>query len=626
MEPEPNDAEDPRSETDQPAPKLPSGWKLLEPPKYLPANWRVLESNKGRIVYESPPPRTKIQTRNQLVQHQKAGRFCELDAQKISFLKKLKPRKKGYVNLPEGGETLGEVHLESVAAESFETALDLDELETSSSLSVSEPVSGAFELESTISVSDAHVRHKIINHDLEKVLESVHLLTIDPNIKINHTDELVSAAKLMNEARGNFEVDETNFAKLKNDILMSENLESCLQTFWKCNEARNFFNQMGNAECLEELIHIGRSYVSSPLQTFPPNINQNLYSEIIKFGLSHSRNTILFLMNIVTKKDQSVTPDDVIKIAFLLSSFASSVNRENNSLLKIKSTLLQRCGLSNEGLDSCQALGVTESSRSQRRIKDFFAGISQEVLKASAKLYPHVSTMDNLDFKAANQLHHMTLEYIEIEKDDTKQLDKKSLEFDEIVDLFHLETILLKKEKNVVLLKHFEKVTAITIGRILAKRVPAASFLTHLLDNHYDHPDFKCDPQPSILFTKKPLYLQETKNEDMIKICMSVQLDFLTLSAELASDKEAFLIDFEMIQSQDCEASIREAAEQRIHAEVIQSGEFIGYGDLLTFLKFYDAKRLMQSGVTALERLEFISYFKVALFHGKMNKTFQGKL
>jgi hypothetical protein len=31
----------------------------------------------------------------------------------------------------------------------------------------------------------------------------------------------------------------------------------------------------------------------------------------------------------------------------------------------------------------------------------------------------------------------------------------------------------------------------------------------------------------------------------------------------------------------------------------------------------------MQSGVTALECLEYIRYFKVGLFHGKMNKTFQ---
>jgi hypothetical protein len=44
---------------------------------------------------------------------------------------------------------------------------------------------------------------------------------------------------------------------------------------------------------------------------------------------------------------------------------------------------------------------------------------------------------------------------------------------------------------------------------------------------------------------------------------------------------------------------------------------------LLTFEQFYNAKRLRQSCVTALERLEYLRYFRVALFHQKMNKVFQ---
>ena len=138
----------------------------------------------------------------------------------------------------------------------------------------------------------------------------------------------------------------------------------------------------------------------------------------------------------------------MIKIAFFLSSFAHSVNRGNNFLLKLKSTLLQKSGLTNEGLYSCQALGITESSRSQRRVKDYFAGIAQEVLKAAAKQFPHVSTMDNLDKKVANLLHHMTLEFIEIERICTKHLDKESLGFDAMVDLFNLDSILLTKDKK----------------------------------------------------------------------------------------------------------------------------------------------------------------------------------
>ena len=76
-----------------------------------------------------------------------------------------------------------------------------------------------------------------------------------------------------------------------------------------------------------------------------------------------------------------------------------------------------------------------------------------------------------------------------------------------------------------------------------------------------------------------------------------------------------------MIQNQECSTAEREAAGERIHLAVLEAGEFIGHGDYLTFQKFYDAKRLMQPGVTAFERLEFLKYFKLALFHMKMNKV-----
>ena len=42
----------------------------------------------------------------------------------------------------------------------------------------------------------------------------------------------------------------------------------------------------------------------------------------------------------------------------------------------------------------------------------------------------------------------------------------------------------------------------------------------------------------------------------------------------------------------------------------------------MTFQKFWDAKRLCQTGVTALERLEYLANFRIALFHTKMSKVF----
>ena len=283
------------------SPSVPIGWKLLESPEDLPKNWRVLESNRGRIVYESPPPRIKIQTRNQLLEHQKTGRFLELDSKKISFLKKqANPRKKGFIQLPEPGDenakekaNSAEDLLDPIAL--VESAHFVNSLAATSS---EEPYLGSSEeLNNDFSESGdvTNNRKNLIDHELEKIHSSVELLTLNPDIRLDHQKELMSTAKLLNDARNMSKEVEVDFDKLKSEVLSTNKLDSCLQIFWQCSEARAFFKQMEQAVCLEELIHIGRSYVNGPLQTFPPDINQNLYSEIIKFGLEHSRNTLLLL-------------------------------------------------------------------------------------------------------------------------------------------------------------------------------------------------------------------------------------------------------------------------------------------------------------------------------------------
>ena len=171
-------------------------------------------------------------------------------------------------------------------------------------------------------------------------------------------------------------------------------------------------------------------------------------------------------------------------------------------------------------------------------------------------------------------------------------------------------------------MKHLNKVAAIVIGRILSDRVKEAKFLKPFYKNHYEHPNQSLNPKPAILFIQKPLYLHEIVNEEMIQILDSVQLDFLKLTAELVVDKVEFLSDLNLVQNMDCDAPTRNAAAARMHQAVLECGEYIGTGDYLTFEKFYSAKGLSQTCVTALERFEFIKYFKVANFHMKMNKVF----
>ena len=257
------------------------------------------------------------------------------------------------------------------------------------------------------------IKKKTIEHDLNKVYDAVTKLSLDPNKTVDHKSELIDAAKLLDEVREPELMKDFNFDELKVSVSECEDLSSLCQILWHNLEARNCLLEIQNSAYLEEMIHIGRSYISSPLKTFPPSINQNVYAEIIKFSLVHCRNTVLFLLNLTVKKDQHITPQAVVRIAIFLSSLAHSVNRDNNALAKLKSVLMHKEGLTDEGMDAFLVAGISESSRSQRRVTEFLASISPQVLKSAAKLYPHVRTMDNLDIRIGGLTHHLTQEFIQ---------------------------------------------------------------------------------------------------------------------------------------------------------------------------------------------------------------------
>ena len=66
---------------------------------------------------------------------------------------------------------------------------------------------------------------------------------------------------------------------------------------------------------------------------------------------------------------------------------------KNDAMTKVKTILLKQGGLSNDGLDICSMLGVTETGRSFRNLRDFLSGISEHLMIASSKSMPHQSTL-----------------------------------------------------------------------------------------------------------------------------------------------------------------------------------------------------------------------------------------
>lgn len=237
-----------------------------------------------------------------------------------------------------------------------------------------------------------------------------------------------------------------------------------MEALWTCPGVREFFAAREGSAGLEDMILL--SSIKSPLTDFPPNINQNLYSEIISFGLMHSKGIISFLLNLLVKKEQPVQEKDTVRIAFIFSLLAHTISRNNNAVAKTKSLLLQVQGLTVEGLDMLSRIGISETGRSALNQTDILAEVTESILKSCCKTMPTQATIDNLDFMD----QHMTIQYIEVEKRDTKHLNSHSMCSSEVPSLFDLKQVLMEEDKNAVEFNHIKKVIGNTVGRLLGEK------------------------------------------------------------------------------------------------------------------------------------------------------------
>ena len=232
-------------------------------------------------------------------------------------------------------------------------------------------------------------------------------------------------------------------------------------------------------------------------------------------------------------------------------------------------------------------------------------------------------TFDNMDLCVGNVLHHMTLSFLEFECEDTSHLSTDEKCFDEALDNFNKETVLITSDINKELFEHYKYVTAWTIGKILGNEVEQFAWFSKVFPKHYFHENSKSSSNRSTLFTQKPLNYCENNNRDMLKIMEHIQLQYLNLVAEQSKQKEAFKEDLKVIYSVDEDKELRESAELRVKEEVRLAGVAILHGDLLTDVRFETCKRMRRMAVSAVERFDFLVYFRLRTFHMAMNKSIQ---
>ena len=194
-------------------------------------------------------------------------------------------------------------------------------------------------------------------------------------------------------------------------------------------------------------------------------------------------------------------PSDVFKIATLFSSICYVANKELDALVKMRSLSLQVDGLSNIGLDMLSDMGLTQCARSLSNHRDMFADIGPSVMSATAACFPFQSTIDNCDF----QQEHLTIETIEKEAVDTRDLTTNKKTKEEALQLFDKNQLLLGLEEHREEKDHFLQVIAIAAARVLVKARPdACKHLAQFLPRHHEHQNSEKILAPALTFIVKP--------------------------------------------------------------------------------------------------------------------------
>ena len=474
-----------------------------------PPGWSV-SVEKGRLIYQTSHPVVKIHNVAVLKEYQRKGRYLDVNPSELVFSRKKKKvhHKQGDLEKMEAAaytESDQTIQNKDLMMEFDNPDEELEDMDMGEVL-----VQVMTEQEEKV---DPEKRK--LEKEREKVRSAVENLTIDPDKKVDHREILAMAAHKLNVARVSKyqeEIEDVSLTHLKSRLCEARNEDEIAEILWNIPAFKAKFSTLINSRYLEQLLSLA-TISDSPLLMFPPDINSNLYSDIIDLALKHAPDFLLLIVNLTIKHENPLDEKDAVKIAYLFAQFASSVSSKNSTLKKIKSITMKSHGLTNEGLDCLASVGVVETSRSFRNCRDFLAGISDEVLKSYAKTMMAQFTFDNLDIQINHIMHHLTLNVLEFEQTATTHLSTAdSLSFDEMKTLFSLDTVLMQSDQNRCLFDHFKAVVAITLGRFFGQEIPEVKWLLSVFPKHYSHPNSNTASKKSLLHVDKPMYLQETKN------------------------------------------------------------------------------------------------------------------
>ena len=275
-----------------------------------------------------------------------------------------------------------------------------------------------------------------------------------------------------------------------------------------CNdEAMRVMSRMVEERVLEELLTLGTDEGVITLAEWPNSQKSNFFVDVVNLAARKSPTTLSFLLRLILKNDESnVEPSHVISVATVFSHLAHLTDKSNNALQKINALQLKMDGLTDEGLDAQAKLaGWSVTARALRYARDDFAEVAETCLVEETRNRPDQSTLDNCDQKGS----HTTVEYLEIEHEDTSHLSIDAMSPEDILQLFNVELLLLSGEGLKAEREHLERVILTETGKALARARPEQ--LGHwlkVLPQHHSHPFDKLPLKEASIMLRPPHYFQ----------------------------------------------------------------------------------------------------------------------
>ena len=445
--------------------------------------------------------------------------------------------------------------------------------------------------------------HKAVLQEAAGILDNLRLLKEDPQFE---------AAKL---------------AELKIQLDNETTLAGMVDVLGGCEEALLQMGRVIEDRALEEMLSLSSTEGPLPLKDWPNNLKNNWFSDVARFGVIHSPLTMSFILRLVVKEKQNnITPRNVVDISTIYAQLAYQVDKTNSSLAKLNTLQLKMDNMSDEGIDAQAKMGLAQTARSLRNMRDQMAEVQDDLLVEQSGDNPDTFTLDNCDQKQ----EHTTVEYLERERQDTRHLPIDSMPPEEVAKLFSISQLTMENPELVEEKSQLDKVLAIGMGRLLAERRPGtAGKLKSFLKEHHQHKWSHLPVKEALITLLSPHYYQETVISQMIQLAETLQKEKLMRLKKQRANDLAFHDALEEVYKEVAPTETTEAKTKRLDAEhvvemtVLEHGEPVGHGDLLTFQKFLAATLMRVGSVRAVDRLAYLGIFRMELFHMCMSKDAQ---